>query len=72
MICTFALRICQYDKNIAFQHDWLGDFSLCMRKHLYRGLFEIVIVFVYIYKCIHVLDDSPVTVLYTNKIDLIW
>ena len=49
MVCTFALHICQYDKNMPSSRvDWiiLVEFSLYMRKRLLRGLFEIVIVFV--------------------------
>ena len=46
---TFALHICQYDKNMPSSViDWmiLVEFSLYMRKRLYMGLFEIVTIFV--------------------------
>ena len=46
MICIFALRICQYDKNILSSMIASVVLFFCIRKHLYIGLFEIVIVFV--------------------------
>ena len=68
MICTFALHICQYDKNMLS--------SMIASVVLFYVLENICIqvclrLYLYLYDYIHVTGDSPVTGLYTNKIDLI-